>query len=311
MLLRRLVSPVVVLLALAGCAQTGRPGQSTDDKITVVAAFYPLAEAAQRIGGGAVEVHNLTPPGTEPHDLELTTDQLDRVIDADVVLYFGRGFQPAMEEAVDRAEGEVLDVLDGEELAEGEADEHGEEDGEHAEDEATLDPHIWLDPQRWAKVMNRIGDALAEADSDRADEFATGTRTYAGEIEDLDGEFEEGLGDCDRDLIVTSHAAFAYLAERYGLEQESISGVSPEAEPDPEHLAELADTVDEHGVTTIFTETLVSPDVAETLARETGVEVATLNPIEGLTSEEIENDEDYASVMSDNLGVLREGLGCS
>ncbi len=307
--MRRLICGlVVVALVSIGCAQDDP--DSAPDGITVVAAFYPLAEAAQQIGGDGVEVKNLTPPGAEPHDLELTSDQLDEIIDADVVLYLGNGFQPALEEAVDRAEGSVLDVVESEELVTGEVHGH-EEEGEHAEEEEeTLDPHIWLDPPRWANAIERIGDAMAEADEDNADNFAEATRTYAGRIEALDNDFKEGLESCDRDLIVTSHAAFTYLAERYGLEQESISGVSPEAEPDPEHLAELADLVEEHGVTTIYTETLVSPEVAETLARETGADVATLNPLEGLTEDQIGNGEDYESVMRSNLEALRSGLGC-
>jgi zinc transport system substrate-binding protein len=308
--MRRLIfGATIVMVVLAGCAQDS-PESSSGDGLTVVAAFYPLAEAAQQIGGDGVEVKNLTPPGAEPHDIELTTDQLDEIIDADLVLYMGKGFQPALEEAVDRAEGLVLDVLDGEELVTGEAHGH-EEEGEHAEeDESTLDPHIWLDARRWANAIERIGDAMAEADEESADAFAEATRTYAGRIEALDDDFKDGLASCDRDLIVTSHAAFTYLAERYELEQESISGVSPEAEPDPDHLAELAELVEEHGVTTIYTETLVSPEVAETLARETGAEVATLNPLEGLTEGQIGNGEDYESVMRENLEALRTGLGC-
>jgi zinc transport system substrate-binding protein len=301
------VGIVLVALAAIGCAQDDP--ESASGGIRVVAAFYPLAEAAQQIGGDGVEVTNLTPPGAEPHDLELTSDQLDDIIDADVVLYVGRGFQPALEEGVGRAEGVVLDLLEGEELMAG--DTHGdEEEGQHAEEESALDPHIWLDPPRWANAIERIGEAMAEADDGNAAALAEATRTYAERIAALNSDFEEGLESCDRDLIVTSHAAFIYLAERYGLEQESISGVSPEAEPDPDRLAALADLVEEHGATTIYTETLVSPDVAETLARETGVEVATLNPLEGLTEDQIGKGEDYESVMRTNLEALRSGLGC-
>jgi zinc transport system substrate-binding protein len=288
--MRRLVLGVLIIsIVLAGCAQKTPSG--TDDAMTVVAAFYPLAEASEQIGGLRVEVTNLTPPGAEPHDLELSTDQLDEIIDADVVVHMGEGFQPALEEAVDRAEGVVLDVLEGEQLR-------------------GRDPHIWLDPQRWAGVVDRIGDTLAKSDQEGAATFAKNERDYLRDIAELDSEFEDGLASCDRDVLVTSHAAFSYLAERYGLEQHSISGISPEAEPDPEHLAELADLVKEEGVTTIYTETLVSADVAETLAREAGVELATLNPIEGLSELQLQAGEGYVSVMRDNLDVIREGLGC-
>ncbi len=293
---RLLLGGIVLALVVVGCSQGGPKSASGD--LSVIAAFYPLAEAAKQIGGDRVEVKNLTPPGAEPHDIELTTDQLDDIIDADVVLYLGRGFQPALEEAVDQAKGVALDLLEGEDLREAAAQEHA------------VDPHIWLDPPRWAAAVERIAVALAEADDDNADGYRDGAREYADRIEELDEEFEEGLGFCDRHLLVTSHGAFAYLATRYGLQQESIAGISPEAEPDPEHLSELSDLVKEHGVTTIFAEVLVSEEVARTLARETGAQVATLNPIEGLTPDQIGNGEDYASVMRENLEALRAGLGC-
>jgi len=304
---RLLASLVVPALTLTACGGDLNNENISEESLSVVAAFYPLAEVAEQIGGGAVEVTNLTPPGAEPHDIELRSDQLDAVIDADVVLYLGFGFQPALDEAVGRTEGVVLDVLEGQDLMLGEADEH---EDETAEEEEAIDPHVWLDPSRWAEVVERIGAAFAEADPSSADSFEAGADVYADELVELDLEFDEDLSACERNVIVTSHAAFGYLAARYGLEQHPISGVSPEAEPDPERLAELADLVKDEGVTTIFTETLLPPDIAETLARETEADVATLNPIEGLTSDQIENGEDYMSVMRENLVALRAGLGC-
>ena len=289
-----------VALVAASCAAQPSPGDDNAE-LNIVASFYPIAEAARRIGGPDVEVRNLTPPGVEPHDLELASDNLDAVIDADVVLFLGRGFQPALEEAVDRAQGEVVDLLEGEELIEG-TDEHAEESG--------FDPHIWLDPGRWSKVVSKIASALSEADADAANDYQAGLSAYVAELEKLDDLFAGSLETCERRLLVTSHAAFGYLAERYGLDQEAISGISPEAEPDPQRLAELTDLVEKEGVTTIFAETLVSPKVAETLAREAGVTVRTLNPVEGLTERQIEDGEDYTSVMARNLEELKAALGC-
>lgn len=300
-----------LVLSVAACAQPTDEGGDRGDRLRVVAGFYPIAEAAEQIGGAAVEVDNLTPPGAEPHDLELSSDAVDTIIDADVVVYLGEGFQPALEDAVARTEGVVLDLLEGETLIQRGEDEHADEEEHAEEEEGAHDPHVWLDPQRWGRLVQRIGSALADADPDRADAFGSAARAYADELAELDEEFNEALGDCDRNTIVTSHAAFGYLADRYDLVQESISGVSPEAEPDPRRLSELAELVEREGVTTIYTETLVSPAVAETLAREAGVEVGTLNPIEGLTEEEVDDGEDYASVMRQNLGALRDGLGCA
>jgi zinc transport system substrate-binding protein len=177
-------------------------------------------------------------------------------------------------------------------------------------EERGTDPHVWLDPVLMAGVVDEVRKALARSDPAGAATYQRNAESYRSEIEALDGRFRDGLGDCDRRVIVTSHAAFGYLAARYGLVQEAIAGLSPEAEPDPKRLAELADLVRREGVTTIFTEELVSRRVADTLAREAGVRTAVLNPLEGLTSKEIGRGEDYVSVMEKNLANLRAALGC-
>lgn len=300
----------IVLLAAVLLAASCGAEQTESGRIEVVAAFYPVAEATERVGGEDVEVTNLTPAGAEPHDIELTSSQLDRVIDADVVLYLGRGFQPALEQALPQATGVVVDLLEGQRLEEGEAHDHDEGEEEAHEDEA-VDPHIWLDPLRWAEVVERVADVLVEVDPEGAGSYADRADAYAAELEALHADFAAGLADCDRRLVVTSHAAFSYLAGRYGLEEQAVSRIAPEAEPAPDRLAELADLIEREGVTTVYTETRASPQVARTLARETGVTVSTLDPIEGLTTEQIDRGEDYASVMRQNLEALRDGLGCS
>jgi zinc transport system substrate-binding protein len=315
----------VPLLVLAACGDDddASGGGGGGDRLQVVASFYPLAEAAQRVGSEHVEVTNLTPAGTEPHDLELDPDQVDAILDADVVLYLGEGFQPAVAEIVeDQRDGTSVDLLstvdldegasealeeEEGEVHEGEEDEHaGEEGGEHA-----VDPHFWLDPQRFADAVGEVEAALAEASSADAATFESNAAAYAGELSALDAEIERALSSCERDQIVTSHAAFHYLAERYGLTQLPISGLSPESEPDADRIAELTDLIEEQGITTVFYETLVSPDVAEALAREADVDTAVLNPIEGLTDEQVDAGDDYGSVMRQNLAALGDALGCS
>lgn len=301
---QRALAPVAVLvLLLAACSQSSG-GAATNGKIPVVANFYPVHEAVQRIGGKRVQATNLTPAGAEPHDLELTPKQVDQILDADLLLYMGGGFQPALEETVqDRTNGVTVDLLAA-------MSSHLRKiEGEESLPGGT-DPHVWLDPMLMASLAGEVGAALARADPAGAPEYQRNAAAYRSEIEGLHQEFSEGLRDCDRRVIVTAHAAFGYLAARYGLMQESIAGVSPEAEPDPRRLAELADLVKRQGVTTIFTEELVSPRVAETLAREAGVRTAVLNPLEGLTREELTQGEDYASVMRQNLSTLRVALGC-
>jgi zinc transport system substrate-binding protein len=273
---------------------------------TIVAAFYPIAYASERIAPDA-EVSNLTPAGAEPHDLELTPRDIEQIDASDLVFYLGSGFMPALEDAASGDEGAV-DLLEGLELLEG-SDEHGHGDEEAApadepaeEDEHTVDPHVWLDPMRYAAIAGRIAEALGEPAA--ADDLVA-------DLEELDGEFRAGLESCARRTIVTSHAAFGYLADAYGLEQITLTGVSPEAEPSAKAIEALVDEVEEEGATTVFFETLISPDLAETVAREAGATTAVLNPLEGLTQEEIDADADYFSVMRENLDALRTALGCS
>jgi zinc transport system substrate-binding protein len=292
----RIVLTLAAALVLTGCGGDGEGGG--DGRTRVVAAFYPLAYAAERIGGEDVDVENLTPPGAEPHDVELSVRDVERVRAADVVLYFGAGFQPALERAVRDAEGEAVDLLEGLDLRKGgDAEEH---DGDAHENEL-IDPHVWLDPLRFAEIAERIGTALgAESEAE----------AFAEELRALHGEYERGLAACARRELVTSHAAFGYLAERYGLEQIAITGLTPEAEPSARELEAVVEQVREHRATTIFFETLVSPKLAETVAREAGATTAVLDPLEGLSEADLDRGEDYVTVMRSNLGALRTALGC-
>ena len=287
---------------LSGCSRSGSAAEV--DRVSVVASFYPLAEAASRVGGDLVSVENLTPPGVEPHDLELAPDDIEAIATADVIVYLGGGFQPAVEDALAEAEHAVtVDALNAVATNAAPASE--------AEEGLTVDPHVWLDPARYEEIVRAVADALAKADPANEATYAANAQAYVAEIAALDEEFRTGLSDCERTTIVTSHEAFGYLADAYGLTQVGILGLSPEAEPDPRRLAELRDLVEREGVTTIFAEELVSPKVAETLASEAGVRVAVLNPIESLTDAQEKAGEDYISVMRENLDTLRKALDCA
>ncbi len=293
---------LLVAVSLAACG--GGSAEDEPGDLVVVASFYPLAEAARRVGGPDVTVHNLTPPGVEPHDLELAPDDLELLLTADVVLYVGAGFQPAVEDAIADVEGRAVDVLEGIQTLEPAEDGGGEA-------EVTADPHVWLDPILYAEIVDRVADVFADASPQRADAVRENAQAFEAELRSLDEEFTAGLEDCDGSALVVNHAAFGYLAAAYGLEQRPISGISPEAEVDPAHLAELRELVEREGITTIFTEELASPEVAETLAAEAGVRTDVLNPLEGLTEEQVDAGEDYLSVMRQNLLTLKDGLGCA
>jgi zinc transport system substrate-binding protein len=290
--------------------------------MAVVASFYPVEEVAKRVGGQRVRVENLTPPGVEPHDLELSPRQVDRLEDADLVLYLGHGFQPAVAEVAERRGSDAVDLLDHIKLQKAAAEEGGEEEhhGQEPHDspapgggEGTgngLDPHFWLNPQLMVQASDVVAAELSNRSPEDADAFRRNAERYKEELLALDRELERRLSSCDRKEIVTSHAAFFYLAERYGLTQIPIAGLSPEAEPDAARLAEVSDRIESRGITTVFFEDLVSPNVAEALARDAGVETAVLSPIEGLTREQLDAGKDYAAVMRGNLAALSVALGC-
>jgi zinc transport system substrate-binding protein len=296
-----LATSAAVLLTTA-CGDTD--GGGTDGGVTVIAGFYPLEWAAERVGGDRVSVSSLTPPGAEAHDLELAPRDVGAIGDADLAVYLA-GFQPALDEAV---ESEAADsAWDAGQVADLIAGEHADED-DHGDDEA-VDPHFWLDPTRLAAVGDGLAERLSEIDPDGAASFEENAAALREDLEALDAEIQAGLADCQVDTLVTSHEAFGYLADRYGLEVVGISGLSPSQEPDPAQLAEIATLVRERGVTTVYTETLVDPAVAETVAEEAGVRTAVLDPVEGLTDESA--GEDYLQVMRANLVTLQEGQSCS
>ncbi|MBM9462809.1 zinc ABC transporter substrate-binding protein [Aeromicrobium sp. YIM 150415] len=341
--MHRSALPVLLTASALTLAACGGTDDSGDDGVSVVASFYPAQYLAERVGGDLVEVSTLTSPGVEAHDLELTARQIGELRDADVLVYLEH-FQAAVDQAVEQADrdaGTTVDLAEGVELLEESDDghdhaheeeghddhaheeeghddhDHGEEGHEedqaheedgHDHDHGGVDPHLWLDPANLEPAATAIADALSDADPDNADTYRANADELVGDLTTLDEEFENGLAQCERREFVTSHAAFSYLAHAYDLTQVPIAGIDPGTEPSSAQLAEITDLVQEEGITTIFTETLVSPALAETIARETGARTATLDPIEGLTDETA--DADYLSLMRDNLAALQEANTC-
>ena len=309
---RRLALPALALMAvglLAACGGSATPSDGSTSPSTgptIVAAFYPLAYAAEQVAGPDATIINLTPPGAEAHDLELTAQQVAQIADADLVLYIP-GFQPAVDEAVEQQAGDrALNVTEAIELLP--AEEHGDE---HAgeEDHAALDgdPHVWLNPLNMATIGGEIAARLS-SNSSIAATAEKGASDLRASMEALNAEWAAGTAACTiRDLVV-SHEAFGYLAAAYGFTQVGIAGLSPEAEPSPARLAEVAKFVRDNGITTIYYETLVDPKVAQTVAAETGAATAVLDPLEGLPEGYV---GDYVTVMKDNLAQVRTGQGCT
>ena len=322
-------------LALSACSSTASSGDSSskDGSLTVMASFYPLKYLAEKIGGEHVSVTSLTPDGAEPHDLELSPKMVDSLSSADAVIYLA-GFQSAVDEAIEQqAPKTVIDVSSAAELVEAGSDaNHPAEEEEEATDEAqsgeteahdhdhkghdhadhdhhhdmSADPHFWLDPVRMAKAATLVGDKLAEADSAHADTYKANAKALAEELTTLGDTLVAKTSTCKVKTFVTAHTAFGYLADRTGLTQVGISGLDPDSSPSPARLAEISQIAKEQGVTTIFTEALIDPKVAQTLADDLGITTAVLDPIESQT----DASKDYAATMNSNIDALTKALDC-
>ena len=327
-------------LALSACTSTASSGDSSskDGSLTVMASFYPLQYLAEKIGGEHVSVTSLTPEGAEPHDLELSPKMVDSLSSADAVIYLS-GFQSAVDEAIEQqAPKTVIDVSSAAELVEAGSDaNHPAEEEEEAAEETqsgetdahdhdheghdheghdhaghdhhhdmSADPHFWLDPVRMAKAATLVGDKLAEADSAHADTYKANAKALAEELTTLGDTLVTKTSKCQVKTFVTAHTAFGYLADRTGLTQVGISGLDPESSPSPARLAEIGQIAKEQGVTTIFTEALIDPKVAQTLADDLGITTAVLDPIESQT----DASKDYAAVMQANIDALTKANNC-
>jgi zinc transport system substrate-binding protein len=294
---------------LSACSTDSAAAANTG-KFDVVASFYPMAFLAEQIGGSHVHVTSLTQPGQEPHDLEISAKQTAQLQESDAVLYL-KNLQPSVDDAV--AQSEVRTKIDAASLTS--LEKHGNEVGGHAashdhsqnEELSGLDPHIWLDPVRYAQVAEGVGKSFEKADPDHAADYKKNTAALVKKLDDLNTQFKDGLANTGSKVFITTHAAFGYLAERYGLTEEAISGLDPESEPSAARVKDLEKMAKADGVTTVFYETLVSDKTAKTVAADAGLKTDVLDPIEGITSKS--RGKDYFSVQEANLKALQTALG--
>ena len=322
---RFLALMAITTLALSACA-SGTPttktpasdaantssGSAAAPGVTKVSvAFYPLEYAATKAGGDKVNVTNLTLPGQEPHDLELTPQQITSLEEADLVVYL-KGFQPAVDKAVEQSGAKnKLDLSQVIQLHPATEDHDHDSDAGETEDHdhGTTDPHFWLDPTLEAKAVDAIANELSKINADNKSTYETNAKNVTNDLTALDEEYKSSLTNCQVKTIITTHAAFGYLTERYGLEQIGISGLSPNEQPSPARIAKVQEEAKEHGVTTIFFETLTSDEVAKAIAGDLTLKTAVLDPIEGITTESA--GQDYPSVMKANLDAIKQANGCS
>lgn len=308
-------------MTLTSCtALTGEDtaSRSSEGPLAVSTSFYPVQYLVEAIGGDHVNATSITPANVEPHDFELSPKDVVALGQADLVVYVP-GFQPSLDDAVAQTDGPtVVDLTDAVDLVSHDGADHADEDeaaptgddsvetGAHDGVDVTLDPHFWLDPDRMLAASQAVEQALTTADPNHTEDYEEGLASLTASLTNLDASFSQGLATCKRPTFVTSHAAFGYLADRYHLTQASVSGIDPDTEPSPADLTTIAAVIRETGTTTVFTETLVSSKVADTLAAETGAATAVLDPLESQP-----DGGDYASGMEANLAALRSALECS
>ncbi|GMA97542.1 metal ABC transporter substrate-binding protein [Pelosinus sp. IPA-1] len=301
---------LVAVLSMAGCGGMKSAAPEGAQKIKVVATMYPVYEFVKQVGGDKVDVVMLIPPGAEPHDWEPTAKDIIQIKDAKIFAYHGIGFEPVEKLLKKDVLGNAIpleitkDVTKLPASHEDEEEEHGHSHGE----DHKYDPHTWLDPVSVQQEVNTIAQALASVDEKNAEVYKKNAETYNKKLADLDEKYKKTLSGMTNKEIVTSHKAFAYLANRYGFEQLGIMGISPDAEPTPDKMAKITEFCREHKVKYIFFETLTSPKLAQTIAKETGAQLLVLNPIESLTEQETKEGKDYIAIMNENLVNLEKAL---
>ncbi len=300
-----LIIVLLVLALLVGLGVKARSvtlNQNSQGKLQVSTSFYPLYFFASKIGGEKANVVNITPAGAEPHDYDPSTADIANIENSSLLIINGGGLEPWGDKVSNIVGSKKVDVV---RVADDITTQLVDENGTKVQD-----PHVWLDPVLAKKMVQKILDGFIKVDPGNKVLYTKNANDIQVKLDTLDQEFRNGLKSCSQKDIVTSHAAFGYLATRYGLTQVAISGLSPDEEPTPKKISEIANLVRKNNVHYIFFEDLISPRLAETLAQETGAKTLSFNPLEGLTPEEISAGQDYFSMQTKNLQSLKIALGC-
>lgn len=296
---RQIIALICVILFAVGIGMLIKQRtqeSNTSDKLPVVASFYPLQYFTEQIGGDYATVANLTPPGAEPHDYELSPQQITQALDARLFVYNGANLEPWVEGILPDFTARPVQAADTIPLL---------------KTGAASDPHFWLDPVLAQQIVENIKNGLIAADSLHASDYTKNAASLTSRLQQLDTDYKTALANCQRRTVVTSHQALAYLANRYNFEVLPIKGVDGEQEPSPEQIAQIVHTIKQTGAQYIFFEALASPRLAETIAHETGAQIIEFNPIEGLTADEQQQGEDYFTIQKQNIEQLKRALACS
>lgn len=304
----------LVVFLLVGCTWTQTTpsmNNAIDEKLSVYASFYTMYDFASKIGGDKIEIANMVPAGTEPHDWEPTATDITNLERADVFIYNGAGMEHWAQDILKSIQNKELIAVEaskGISLMEGRHEHQDEEEHADEEDEVAYDPHVWLNPANAKKEMENIKNAFVQADPDNESYYEANFDKYSTELDILDIEFKDTLAILTNKDIIVAHQAFGYLCTAYGLNQVPIEGLSADSEPDPARMVEIIKFAKEQNIKVIFFEELVSPKVAETIAKAIDAKTDVLNPIEGLSDEQQRTGDDYFSVMRQNLQSLKAAL---
>lgn len=311
--------PILALVGLlSACSGMQTSQQPTNappvEKLKVSASFYPLAYLAGRIAGDAAVVTQVIPSGVEPHDYEPTPQQLTAVYESKVLVMNGQGLDPWAEKSRDQLASlgiVMISATEGADLLPAVPEEEEEHEGEEEHhEEGEFDPHVWLDPVQMRSVAVRVRDAFIAADPANSATYRANADALIADMSDLDARFRSNLESCAQNKAIVSHNAFRYMARRYDFETLALAGLSPDEEPSPKKIAEIIETAKREKLKVIFFETLVSPKLAESVASGAGAQTLVLNPIEGLTSDDLDQGKTYLSVMQENADNLAIALEC-
>ncbi|SBT29475.1 Metal transport system ABC transporter substrate-binding protein [Propionibacterium freudenreichii] len=295
-----------LIVPLAACSTPSSSSSASAGKLNVVTAFYPFEFVSQRVAGDHANVSSLTAPGAEPHDLELTPKQTASIGAADLVVY-QTGFQSAVDQAIKQSTPKhAVDVAS---IVSLQAPQGTVDLGDGDDDQYTKDPHEWLDPTNVETITNAVRDQLSTIDPSHKGDYEANAAKLVTDLQGVDNSYKTSLSTCTQKTFITTHAAFGYMARRYGLNQIGISGLSPDEEPSPTRIAKVQDLAKQNNVTTIFYETLISPKVAESIAGDLHLKTDVLDPLEGITDKS--RGSDYLQVMDSNLTALKTANGCS
>lgn len=283
---------VASVILISKNTQIPKTPLDNNNRLKVNTSIYPLYFFASQIGGGKASLQNLTPVGTEPHDYEPTTRDITQIEKSNMLVLNG-GLEAWGEKMSDSLIGtNVKVIIAGQGFV------------------TKSDPHIWLDPQLAKKEVHAITQGFISIDPQNSSYYEDNENKLGNKLDQLDNKFKQGLQSCQSRDFITSHAAFSYLAKRYGLNQVSISGFSPDQEPSARQLVDIAKFAKEHNIKYIFFERLVSPRLSETIADEIGARTLVLDPIEGLSDDDMNAGKNYFTVMENNLKNLKLALGC-